>query len=240
MIKGSSEYNLLEKNVGYIFKNPALLENALRHSSYVNERTDKGSDNECLEFLGDAVLNLVVSQLLMEKYPEQKEGVLSKMRANLVNEIRLAEIARKIELGKFLLLGKGELITHGRQKNSILADAFEALIAAIYIDGGFEAAFVMVKNHFGELVKAAKIENKTYIFDAKSKLQEIVQTIFRETPQYQIIEETGPDHDKTFVVLLKFSDISSEGTGKSKKMAEQDAARRAIEIIDEQADNEDE
>lgn len=232
-MKASKDYFLLENNIGYSFKNRMLLQNALRHSSYVNEKTDQGSDNECLEFLGDAVLNLVIGHLLMEKYHDQKEGVLSKMRANLVNEVRLADISRAMGLGPFLLLGKGELITNGREKNSILADAFEAVIASVYLDGGFEAAFSMVRSHFKELIKETKPEDKTYVFDAKSKLQETVQTMFKETPVYRVVEETGPDHNKTFKILLRFSDMSAEGSGKSKKNAEQEAARKALEMIAE-------
>lgn len=230
-MKTSKDYARLESSIGYVFKDRTLLHNALRHSSYVNEKADQGSDNECLEYLGDAVLNLAIGHLLMKKYPDQKEGVLSKMRANLVNEVRLSEIARAMELGIFLMLGKGELITNGREKNSILADAFEAIVAAVYLDGGFEAAFSMIRAHFSELIKDAKPDDKTYIFDAKSKLQEIVQTMFRETPTYKVVDEIGPDHDKTFTVLLKFADVTADGSGKSKKTAEQEAARKALDIL---------
>lgn len=232
-MKTSKDYDLLESCIGYRFNDRKLLQNALRHSSYANEKSDQGGDNECLEFLGDAVLNLVVGHLLMDRYPDQKEGVLSKMRANLVNEVRLAEISRAMDLGGFLLLGKGELITNGRDKNSILADAFEAIVASVYLDGGFGAAFSMVRNHFSNPIQEVKPDDRTYVFDAKSKLQEIVQTVFRETPVYRVVEETGPDHDKTFKVLLKFSDMSADGTGKSKKTAEQDAARKALELLSE-------
>lgn len=232
-MKASKDYSLLERSIGYSFKDRTLLQNALRHSSYVNEKSDQGSDNECLEFLGDAVLSLVIGHLLMEKYPDQKEGILSKMRANLVNEVRLADISRTMNLGVFLLLGKGELITNGRGKNSILADAFEALVAAVYLDGGFDSAFAMVKNHFIDLIKDIKPEDTAYVFDAKSKLQEMVQTRFRETPVYKVIDEAGPDHDKTFTVQLRFSDMTAEGTGKSKKNAEQEAARKALDLLSE-------
>lgn len=232
-MKASKDYSLLERSIGYSFKDRTLLQNALRHSSYVNEKSDQGSDNECLEFLGDAVLSLVIGHLLMEKYPDQKEGILSKMRANLVNEVRLADISRTMNLGVFLLLGKGELITNGRGKNSILADAFEALVAAVYLDGGFDSAFSMVKNHFIDLIKEIKPEETAYVFDAKSKLQEMVQTRFRETPVYKVIDEAGPDHDKTFTVQLRFSDMTAEGTGKSKKNAEQEAARKALDLLSE-------
>ncbi|WP_027358908.1 ribonuclease III [Desulforegula conservatrix] len=230
-MKASRDYNLLENNIGYSFKDRSLLQNALRHSSYVNEKADHGSDNERLEFLGDAVLNLVIGHLLMDRYPDQKEGVLSKMRANLVNEVRLSEISRAMGLGPFLLLGKGELITNGREKNSILADAFEAIIASVYLDGGFESAFSMVRRHFQDIIIDTRPEDRTYVFDAKSKLQEMVQTMFRETPVYRIVDEEGPDHDKTFKVLLKFSDMSAEGAGKSKKTAEQEAARKGLDMI---------
>lgn len=237
-MKTSRDYARLESSLGYAFKDRTLLHNALRHSSFVNEKADQGSDNECLEYLGDAVLNLIIGHLLMEKYPDQKEGVLSKMRANLVNEVRLAEIARRVDLGIFIMLGKGELITNGRQKNSILADAFEAIVASVYLDGGFESAFSMVRSHFSGLIRDARPDDRAYVFDAKSKLQEVVQTMFRETPVYRVVDEEGPDHDKTFRVLLRFSDITSEGSGKSKKTAEQEAARKALEMLsDKNPDN---
>ncbi len=222
----------LEKKLSYKFKDKALLKEACMHSSYVNEQP--GSDmqnNERLEFLGDAVLNLVVGHLLMQKYPDLPEGNLSRMRAGLVNENQLSKIARNLSLGMFLELGKGEIQTNGREKNSILADAFEAVIASIYLDGGFYAAFKFVKSHFSNLISS------TYVpmilnCDYKSKLQEIVQTNHRIMPAYTVVGESGPDHDKIFVVEIRIDSMTVKGSGKSKKRAEQDAARNALELLD--------
>lgn len=221
----------LQETLGYHFEQAALLEEALRHSSYVNEQIGSElKDNERLEFLGDAVLNLSIGRLLMEAYPQWREGDLSRFRANIVNETQLAEIARTLDLGGYLLLGKGEAQTGGQEKNSILADAMEAVIAAIYLDRGFESAFAFIANHFGELVANAPELNSGQ--DYKSRLQEAVQGRTRETPRYQVVEETGPDHDKTFSVMVTIGDMQTQGMGKSKKLAEQDAARNALALMD--------
>lgn len=218
--------------IGYTFKEKELLGEALRHSSFVNEQPRKKlKDNERLEFLGDAVLNLVVGDLLMRYHPALNEGDLSRIRANLVNETRLAAIARSIDLGLYLLLGKGEIQTNGKNKNSILADALEALIAAIYLDGGFHDAYEFVKNRFSSLIETAP--NAREVLDYKSKLQELVQVSHREVPQYNVIGEDGPDHDKTFCVEMNINGITAQGKGKSKKMAEQDAARNALKALKE-------
>jgi ribonuclease-3 len=207
-----------------------ILEEACRHSSYVNEQSLPGMrNNERLEFLGDAVLNLVVGHLLMQRFQDLPEGNLSRMRAGLVNEIQLAELAKKLHLGDYLLLGKGELQTHGRDKESILADTFEAVIAAIYLDGGFHAAFKFISAHFSKQIQSA--EPPVLSFDYKSKLQEIVQETHKITPVYKVIEESGPDHDKTFVVQIQIDNVKAKGVGKSKKRAEQDAARSALEML---------
>ena len=220
----------LEKKLSYIFKNKMLIQEACRHSSFVNEHPDKYiKDNERFEFLGDAVLSLVISHLLMKQYPALAEGELSRMRANLVNEIQLAKIARSIGLGKYLKLGKGEEQTKGREKNSILADAFEAVIAAIYLDGGFDAAFKFLKNQFSTLIP--KISAPALNFDYKSKLQEVIQIKYKVIPAYKIIEEHGPDHNKTFIVGIKINNNQIKGQGKSKKAAEQDAAKKALELL---------
>ena len=220
----------LEKKIEYHFKAPLLLSEALRHRSYVNEQPENGiRDNERLEFLGDAVLNLSIGHLLMTYHPELHEGDLSRIRASLVNETRLASIARKIDLGLYIQLGKGELQAQGNDKNSILADALEALIAAVYLDGGFEIAFNLIKNLFAPLLRADFCH--TDVLDYKSRLQELVQTIYQKTPTYQIIKETGPDHDKVFKARVTIANISAEGEGKSKKLAQQDAARKAHELI---------
>lgn len=218
--------------LGYTFNHPDQLNRALCHSSYVNEQSQPSmTSNERLEFLGDAVLNLAVSHLLMHQYPDLAEGELSRSRAHLVNETRLAAIAREIGIGPYLLLGKGEELTDGREKNSILADAVEAIIAAIYLDGGFNAAFAFIERQFEERIK--KANRSRYATDYKSRLQERVQSKFHQIPRYQVIDSRGPDHDKTFRVRMTVAGIMAEGDGKSKKMAEQDAARVGLEQLDQ-------
>ena len=220
----------IERNLLYGFKDTDLLHESLRHSSFVNEHPDPNiEDNERLELLGDAVLNLVVGHILMQHFPELKEGDLSRMRANLVNETQLASIARKIDLGAHIRLGKGEIQTKGREKNSILANTFEAVIAAVYLDGGFEAAFNIVLKHFSVLLDAVTLPNANH--DFKSQLQELVQTTLKIMPVYEVVREDGPDHDKTFWVRLTVGEVKTEGVGKSKKLAEQDAARKGLNIL---------
>ena len=220
----------IEKKLDYKFRSKELLDEALRHSSFVNEQPDVDlRDNERFEFLGDAVLNLIVGHILMEHYPEVNEGDLSRTRANLVNESQLAIIARAIDLGAFIQLGKGEIQTNGRDKNSILAGAFEALIAAVYLDGGFKAVFKIIENNFVPLLDSVNSAIDSY--DYKSQLQEWVQEQQGPMPNYKVVREEGPDHDKFFWISVKVFDFESEGQGKSKKMAEQDAARQAIEIL---------
>lgn len=221
----------LETALGYRFINGAGLTRALCHSSYVNEQSQSGLvSNERLEFLGDAVLNLAISHLLMQHYPDLSEGELSRNRSHLVNETRLAAIAREIGVGPFLLLGKGEDQTDGREKNSILADAVEAIIAAIYLDGGFDAAFAFVDRRFRERLRNA--HRRRYETDYKTRLQERVQSTFHQVPRYQVVGTNGPDHEKTFRVRMTVADITAEGDGKSKKAAEQEAARAGLEQID--------
>jgi ribonuclease III len=220
----------LMQKLRYRFKDFSLVEEALRHSSFVNEQSDMNmQDNERLEFLGDAVLNLIVGHLLMEHLPEINEGDLSRMRASLVNESQLADIARSIELGNDIKLGKGERLSNGQEKNSILANAYEAVLAAIYLDGGFESAFIVVKTHFSRLFDKLKIMETNQ--DFKSQLQEFVQSSQQQIPIYTVVDESGPDHDKIFSVQLEVIGIQTEGRGKSKKLAEQDAARQALEKL---------
>ncbi len=220
----------LEKTLGYEFKDKPLLEKALRHSSFVNEQGDKAmEDNERLEFLGDAVLSLVVGDILMDFFPKMKEGDLSRIRANLVNETQLAALARDVDLGRFIQLGRGEIQTNGRKKNSILSDAYEAVVAAIYLDAGFDRTFSLFEPHFSRLLKSE--EGPSSLHDPKSQLQELAQLSHKEIPAYSVIHESGPDHDKTFRVRLTVCGIAAEGTGKSKKSAEQDAARKAIPLV---------
>ncbi len=218
--------------LGYRFDSAEQLTAALRHSSFVNEHPQANiTSNERLEFLGDAVLNLAISHLLMRRYPDLAEGELSRNRAYLVNETQLAVIAREINLGPHLILGKGEALTDGREKNSILADAVEAVIAAIYLDGGFAAAFSFVEKQFSERLRlASRQDHQT---DFKSRLQERAQATHHELPRYEVISASGPDHDKTFRVRMRVAGIAAEGDGKSKKMAEQEAARAGLDLLDQ-------
>jgi ribonuclease III len=226
----TKEYQHLQAQLGYAFKAPELLLEALRHSSFANEQSDPTmQDNERFEFLGDAVLNLVIGHLLMNAYPHMKEGELSRIRAHMVNEAQLADFARRLELGRFLKLGKGEIQSGGHGKSSILANALEALIAAIYLDGGFSSAFTTIQAHFRTLI--ADAPRMTMGLDYKSRLQEAVQSMLHEVPHYQVVEESGPDHDKTFRVLMTVGQLKAEGLGKSKKLAEQEAACKGLEAI---------
>ena len=226
---------ILEANLEYEFSDPDRLTRALCHTSYVNEQQQSDIvSNERMEFLGDAVLNLAISHLLMTRYPAMTEGELSRNRAFLVNETRLAAIARELELGPHLLLGKGEDLTDGREKSSILADAVEAIIAAIYLDGGFNAAFRFVQKRFSQ--RLSSTARSRYETDYKSRLQEKVQSIYHEVPSYRVVGATGPDHDKTFRVQMSVAGIIAEGSGKSKKLAEQDAARAGLLKIDQTDD----
>jgi len=224
------EFSAFFQKLDYQFTDETLISEAFRHSSYVNEQADGGlRDNERLEFLGDAVLSLVVGYLLMRRYPEMKEGDLSRMRANLVNESQLAEIARTIDLGSHIMLGKGELLSNGCEKNSILADTFEAVVAAVFLDGGFNAAYRIIDIHLTPLLE--EIHALSSSQDFKSQLQELVQVNQQQMPEYLVIAENGPDHDKTFCVRLMVLGLITEGRGKSKKQAEQDAAKNALDIL---------
>jgi ribonuclease III len=215
----------------YRFRTPALLAEALQHSSFVNEQAEPLASNERLEFLGDTVLNLGVSHLLMEQFPDMDEGSLSRMRAGLVNEVSLAGIAADLDLGHHVQLGKGEIRTKGRYKKSILSDTYEAVLAAVYLDGGFGPAFTLIRAHFAESIALAV--GPEAMTDYKTQVQEMVQKAGQPPPVYRIIAESGPDHDKTFRVVLESTGCTTEGTGKSKKTAEQDAARKAYEYLAE-------
>ena len=230
MTRSSINKKDLEKDLSYRFKKPILLEEALYHSSYVNEHPELNlQDNERFEFLGDAVLNLIISHMLIVQYPKVDEGVLSRMRASLVNEKRLASIARKLHLGKYIRLGKGEAQTNGQNKDSILADTFEALIAAVYLDSNFKKTVKIIDALFSQLLST--ITSSLAKLDYKSKLQELLQSKGKKLPKYKVTQETGPDHNKTFCVKIVHEVLEAEGTGKSKKLAEQDAARKALEIL---------
>lgn len=220
--------NKLEKKLQYTFNNKNLLKEAVTHSSYTNETHNSVKCNERLEFLGDAVLSIISAQFLFEKFPELPEGNLSKIRSSLVCTQSLSAFAREIELGSFMLFGKGEAATGGAERPSILEDAFEAVIGAIYLDGGMEPARDFVLRFLGR-----EIENKhTNFKDYKTTLQEIVQQNPDERLNYVPVGESGPDHDKRFQVELHInSNVIASGIGRSKKQAEQDAARQALELM---------
>ena len=220
------QFELLEKKSGYHFQNPHLLKQAMTHSSYANEHKAKGyHDNERLEFLGDAVLEVVSSEFLFRHYPALPEGDLTKLRASIVCEPTLALCARELDLGDFLLLGKGEEHTGGRKRDSIVSDAMEALIGAIYLDGGFASAKEFVHRFI-----MTDIEHKKLFYDSKTILQEQVQKNWHDGEiSYVLTGEEGPDHDKTFLVDLDVAgEKKSSGKGRTKKAAEQDAAYRCL------------
>lgn len=216
----------LEKNIGYSFRNKELLELALSHSSYANEKHGR-QDNERLEFLGDSVLGFITAEYLFSTLENRPEGELTKLRANAVCEKSLAVFANEINLGDYILLGKGEMMTGGRERPSILSDAFESVIAAIYLDGGMEEAkkFVLrfVSTSTTDTVKAT---------DYKTMLQEVIQKNPDEHLTYCLVAESGPDHNKEFTVEVYLnSNCIGTGKGHSKKKAEQAAAREALELM---------
>ena len=215
----------LQNKIGYRFRDEELLISALTHSSYANEKhLPKHKCNERLEFLGDAVLELISSEFLFFSNRKTPEGELTRMRASMVCEPSLAFCAREIGLGDFLLLGKGEEVTGGRKRDSITSDALEALIGAIYLDGGFANAKEFI---LGFVLN--DLENKKLFYDSKTILQEIVQGSHRQQVSYNLVREEGPDHNKTFAVEVYIGDsLYGEGTGRTKKAAEQEAAYHAI------------
>jgi len=229
--KISQSLDSLSNIFEYSFKNEELLYQALRHPSYVYEKGEIWlSDNQRLEFLGDAVISLAVSHLLMEAFPEINEGNLSKYRASLVNENGLHNIACRIKLGDYLFLGKGEEQTNGRKKPSILADAFEALMGALYLDGGFTNSLRVISKLFGDLINNIIPGKSTN--DFKTELQEYSQETFQSVPEYRMEKETGPDHNKTFYAAVYLrGNIVGKGKGKSKKEAEQKAAKDALTCL---------
>lgn len=223
--------NELQKVINYQFQNMGILNEALTHSSCSNESRDKYiRNNERLEFLGDAVLSVVVSEYIYLKFRSLPEGELTKVRANVVCEPSLAEQAKKINLGKYMLLGKGEEVTGGRNRASILADAYEALIGAMYLDGGIEISREFI---LGMLSRSVQLASTGDLFrDYKTTLQEILQSKYNDKITYKVINEDGPDHNKTFEVEVILGErVLGSGEGKSKKEAEQNAARRAMEKV---------
>ena len=220
---------VLQNKLGYKFNNVKLLENALNHSSYANEVRGGVTSNERLEFLGDSVLSVIVASYLFENFKTTPEGELTKLRASLVCEKALCSFSREIGLGEFLHLGKGEEKGGGRERDSILADAFEAVLAAIYLDGGMEEARRFVLRF---ILSEFQHRNDEVFKDYKTALQEIIQRNPEESVTYHLIGESGPDHDKIFEVeVLLNSNTIGKGKGKSKKQAEQMAAKEALTLM---------
>ena len=221
----------LEETLSYEFYDLHLLDNALVHRSFIHENPQLGlQHNERLEFLGDAVLQLCVSLLLMDRFAHFTEGQLSKLRASLVSEQSLSELAKRFAIGEHLLLGRGEEISHGRTKSSILADTFEAVVAAAFKDGGFEKTDRLIRRIFEPLIEGDM--GAASFRDYKTALQESSLRKYREAPRYALTGENGPDHDRTFEVRLTISEhIQTTGTGRNKKEAEQQAAKKALEIL---------
>ena len=221
--------NELEKAIGYEFRNITLLQNALSHSSYANERWhDSLKRNERLEFLGDSVLGMLVADYLYRTFPDRPEGELTRMRADMVCEKTLATVANRLGLGQHLMLGKGEELGGGRSRESILADAVESVIAACYLDGDMDAAVQFIQKFILVNVPVTKLHNADY----KTALQELVQQKKNQVLAYRLVGESGPDHDKQFRVELTLNgEVVGVGTGSSKKRAEQAAAQAAIERL---------
>ena len=217
--------DLLEKRIQYSFNNKALLKQAITHSSYANEKIlSRISDYERIEFLGDAVLELVSSEFIFQENPAMTEGNMTKFRASLVCEPALAYCAKDLELGNFIFLGKGEDATGGRNRDSIIADVMEAIIGAIYLDGGIEKAREFILTFI-----LSDLENKKLFYDSKTILQEMVQKVGKGALSYELISEQGPDHNKEFEVVVKIDNVViGTGKGKTKKAAEQKAAFEAI------------
>jgi ribonuclease-3 len=219
----------------YRFTDDNLLEEALTHKSYVNERRESGrTHNERLEFLGDAVLSLIISDYLARRYPELSEGALSKLKATLVSEAPLANAARRLDLGRYLRLGRGEERSKGRDKTSLLADALEAVIAAVYLDGGFAASRDFTVDVLAdELHRLDVVQEQPGGDDYKTRFQEWCQKRYEMLPQYLVVGEAGPDHQKTFEVEVQVNHrVVGVGRGSSKKEAEQEAAQRALEQME--------
>ena len=227
-----SRYQVLEEKIGVKFKNRELLDNAFVHKSYMNEhKSAEKEDNERLEFLGDAVLELAVTEFLFKTYPDKAEGDLTNWRSALVKGKHLAQVAADLNLGTYLYLSKGEEKSGGRKKNYILANTLEALIGALYLDKGYKVSHGFIEKFI--LVRLEEILEEGLHIDAKSHLQELAQEKVNVTPEYQLISESGPDHAKVFIMAALIGDKKvGEGKGSSKQKAEEDAARNALATID--------
>ena len=221
----------LQQTLGYHFKNPELLKMAVTHKSFANERHHENCfGNERLEFLGDAVLELVISHILMERFENDSEGRLSSMRAAIVNKEALASLALKLNIDKYILLSKGEDESRGRNKKSILANVYEAIIAAVYYDGGYDAVSSIIEDHFSGLLH--EVAGNGYLKDYKSRLQEYSQKTFGSIPQYNVIDVSGPNHRRIFETLVVINNASyGKGIGTNKKKSEQEAACQTLEIL---------
>ncbi len=230
----SSDFQPLEQALRYQFKDPSLLQRALTHKSYCYERLEEGSAHyESLEFLGDAILGFVISDLIFQQIPLSTEGELSKIKAHLVSAKNLIQFADRLELGRFLRLSHGEEKTGGRTKKALQVDAFEAVIAAIYLDGGIEAARDFIQREFGPSLQDVGSHSFTSP-DHKSRLQERLHQLNQTEPTYVLVEESGPDHRKYFVVqVISGNEMLAQGEGKTKKEAQQSAAEAALEKLSE-------
>lgn len=220
----------LERLINYQFNNKQLLKRALSHTSYCNEVKSAGESNERLEFLGDSVLSVVVAEYLFSNYKKQQEGDLTKLRASLVCEKALAQFAKEIELGRFIMLGRGEQQNGGSERPSILSDAFEALLAAMYLDGGMAVVRPFILKFVEEELE--RIDKTESFHDYKTQLQEIIQRNREEELLYVLVAEEGPDHDKRFTIEVRLnSNVIGKGIGHSKKQAEQLAAKQALQLM---------
>lgn len=226
---------VLQRKLGYTFKKPELLQTALYHSSYINECRDCVKSNERLEFLGDAVVNLAIAQLIMEMAPDWREGKLSSLRAALVSEKGLADVAGQLDLPQMLVLGKGEEQDGGREKKSLIADAMEAVFAAVFLDSDYETVRDVVRHVFGSRPQDAM--DKKHSRDYKTLLQEYLQNKKMPLPSYELVELSGPDHKRNFTMCLHINDMFFEGTGSNKKKAQQEAARNAMQYFTDLADD---
>jgi len=231
-------FDELEKRIGYSFRNRHLLLNALLHRSYVNENPHLNlTDNERLEFLGDAALDLAISHLLVDRFPQYNEGKLSRLRAGIVNEQQLALVAAELNLGVALHLGKGEELSGGREKPSLLANTYEAMLAAVYLDGGLEPLMNMVEVHFSLFVSEEEDLPQALDKDYKTRLQEVLQSREKTVPHYRLEAEEGPDHNKRFRVSVWLKDqLLALGAGPTKKSAQQKAAGRALQLLEGEGD----
>lgn len=227
--KQSSDIETLESKLGYSFGDRSVVLEALTHRSYAHEKKNK-KNYERLEFLGDAVLQLIVTEYLLDRYKDYDEGLLSKLRGYFVSEGFLSKIATDMELGEHILLGKGEKASGGKYKESLLCDIFESVVAAIYLDGGYDEARRIIMGHFGTKIDE-DISTSSFV-DSKSELQKITQRQFGSLPEYTVVSESGPEHDKIFVVRVHVEGLVTEtGRGKTKKNAEKDAAAKALQLL---------